>query len=330
MPALRAGLGRYARPARWTSLVQLTTTLGLFVGSWAAAYLALRVSALLALALTLPTAGFMVRIFIIQHDCGHGSFFRTARANGVAGMLCSLVTFTPFASWRRQHACHHGNWNNLDRRGSGLDLYSDCRTVREYRQFSPARRLIYRLVRHPLVAHVILPPLIFLALYRVPFDTPKTWHVERRSILATNVAIVVMAVGVGLLLGFGAMVLIELTTFLVASIGGVWLFGLQHKFEGAHWAREAEWDPASASLRGTSYLHLPRLLQWFTGNIGFHHIHHLNPRVPNYRLPEAYKAMPALRAVPTIGLRGGLRAVCYALWDEDQGRLIRFRDLSAA
>jgi acyl-lipid omega-6 desaturase (Delta-12 desaturase) len=325
---LQTALARYARPARWTSVAQLASSIGLFLAFWTASYLALQISLLLALALTVPTAGFVIRIFIIQHDCGHGSFFRSTRANGAAGMLCSLVTFTPFASWRRQHARHHGNWNNLDRR-SGLDLYSDCRTVREYRQLSPVRRFGFRLMRHPIVAHIILPPLIFLALYRLPFDTPKAWRVERRSILATNFAIAAMAAGIGALLGFGPVALIQLATFLVASIGGVWLFGLQHKFEGAQWTRQPEWDFTSAALRGTSCLRLPAVLQWFTGNIGFHHIHHLNPRVPNYRLREAYDDLPALRGGPTIGLLGGLRAVRYALWDEDQARLVRFRDVVA-
>jgi omega-6 fatty acid desaturase (delta-12 desaturase) len=325
---LKSALGRYAVPSRRTSLMQLAGSIALFVLCWAASYAALQVSWLLALGLTVPAAGLMIRIFIIQHDCGHGSFFRSARANRWAGVLCSLFTFTPYESWRRQHAGHHAHWNNLDRRGSGLDIYSDCRTVREYRQMSPTRRLAYRLVRHPIVAHLIFPPLIFLVLYRTPFDTPGGWRAERRSIQDTNLAILVGAVGAGALLGFGPLVLIELTTLLMASIGGVWLFALQHKFEGAQWARQAEWGHARASLDGTSCLRLPRLLQWFTGNIGFHHIHHLNPRVPNYRLQEACEAMPRLRAGTTLGFLAGLRAVRYVLWDEDQAKLVRFRDLA--
>jgi omega-6 fatty acid desaturase (delta-12 desaturase) len=324
---LKSALARYAVPDARTSLLQLISAIALFVGCWAAAYAALTVSLPLALALTLPAAGLMVRIFIIQHDCGHGAFFRSARANEIAGTLCGLLTFTPFASWRRQHAGHHGNWNNLDRRGAGLDIYSDCRTVREYRQFSPARRLAFRVAHHPIVAHVVLPPLIFLVLYRLPFDTPKGWRREQRSVHLTNLVIGALAVGGGALLGFERVALVELTTLAAASIAGVWLFGLQHRFEGARWYRQPEWDFVTASLRGTSCLRLSALLQWFTGSIGFHHIHHLNPRVPNYRLEEAYEALPALRDATTFGLLGGLRAVRYVLWDEDQARLVRFCDL---
>jgi omega-6 fatty acid desaturase (delta-12 desaturase) len=311
-------------------VAQLAGAIVLFIGCWAAAYLALRVSLVLALALTLPAAGLMIRIFVLQHDCGHGALFRSARANAIAGTLCSLFTFTPFAHWRRQHANHHGNWNNLDRRGSGLDIYSDCRTVREYRQLSPARRFAYRLARHPVVAHLIVPPMIFLLLYRTPFDTPKGWSHERRSVHVTTLAIIAQAACVGWLLGFGAVALVELTTLLLASIGGVWLFALQHKFEGAQWAHQPDWDFTAASLAGTSCLRLPAVLQWFTGSIGFHHVHHLNPRVPNYRLQAASEALPALGVVTTFGLLGGLRALRYVLWDEAQAKLVRFRDVAAA
>ena len=326
--SLISALAGYALPNARTSAVQIVGAVVLFVGCWAAAYLALRVSLILGLALTVPTAGLMIRIFVLQHDCGHGALFRSTRANAIAGTLCSLFTFTPFAHWRRQHAGHHGNWNNLDRRGSGLDIYSDCRTVREYRQLPPMRRLVYRLVRHPIVAHLIIPPMIFLLLYRTPFDTPRGWRRERRSVHATNLAILAQAACIGGLLGFGSVAIIELTTLLLASIGGVWLFALQHKFEGADWTRQPQWDLTAASLTGASYLRLPAVLQWFTGNIGFHHIHHLNPRVPNYRLPEVYEALPAFRAATTLGLLGGLRAVRYVLWDEAQAKLVRFRDVA--
>jgi omega-6 fatty acid desaturase (delta-12 desaturase) len=328
--SLVTALAAYAQPNARTSIVQLVGAIVLFMGCWAASYLSLRVSLVLALALTVPAAGLMIRIFVLQHDCGHGALFRSARANAVAGTLCSLFTFTPFAHWRRQHAGHHGNWNNLDRRGSGLDIYSNCRTVQEYRQLSPTRRLAYRLARHPIVAHLVVPPMIFLLLYRTPFDTPQGWRRERRSVHATNLAIAAQAVSIGWLLGFGSVALVELTTLFLASIGGVWLFALQHKFEGASWARQPNWDLTTASLTGASCLRLPAVLQWFTGNIGFHHIHHLNPQVPNYRLPEASEAVPALGAVTPLRLLGGLRAVRYVLWDEDQAKLVRFRDVAAA
>jgi omega-6 fatty acid desaturase (delta-12 desaturase) len=277
-----------------------------------------------------PAAGLMVRIFVIQHDCGHGALFQSARANAIAGTLCSLFTFTPFAHWRRQHARHHGGWNNLDRRRFGYDIYSECLTVQEYRELAPIRRLVYRLTRHPIVAHMIVPPMIFLLLYRTPYETPKGWRRERLWVHATTLAIVAQAAGIGWLLGFGMVALVELGILLMASIVGVWLFALQHRFDGAQWARQSDWDLTTASLTGTSCLRLPAVLAWFTANIGFHHIHHMNPRVPNYRLPEASKSLPALGAVTTLGLLGGLKAVRYVLWDEAQAKLVRFRDVSGA
>jgi omega-6 fatty acid desaturase (delta-12 desaturase) len=310
-------------------MLQLAVSIASFLFFWAASYLSLEISLALALALALPAAGFMVRLFIIQHDCGHGAFFRTARANSIAGMVCSLFTLTPFHNWRRQHSGHHGQWNNLDRR-SGLDMYSDCLTLREYRLLSRQHRFIYRLLRHPIVAHLIIPPLVFLLLYRMPFDTPREWRRERHSVHGTNIAIAAVIAGLGCLIGFVPLAMVEITIVAIAAIAGVWLFGLQHKFEGAAWASQDEWDFTAASLNGTSCLRLPALLQWFTGNIGFHHIHHLNPRVPNYRLQEAFEAIPELRPATILDLPGGLRAVRYVLWDEDQAKLIRFRDVAAA
>jgi len=325
---LRAALARYAVPSDRRSLLQLVGAIVSFLACWAASYRALDLSPALSLALALPAAGFMVRLFIIQHDCGHGSFFRSPRGNTVAGMLCSLFTLTPFQSWRRQHAGHHGQWNNLDRR-SGLDMYSDCLTVREYRLLSPGRRFFYRLLRHPIVAHLIVPPLVFLLLYRTAFDTPREWRRERRSIHVTNVALAALVALLGWRIGFGRLATVELSVVFVAAVAGVWLFGLQHKFEGAAWTRHGDWNFTTAALNGTSCLRLPGWLQWFTGNIGFHHIHHLNPRVPNYRLQEAYEAIPTLRPATTLDLIGGLRAVSYVLWDEGRGKLVRFGDVAA-
>jgi omega-6 fatty acid desaturase (delta-12 desaturase) len=308
--------------------MQFVGAILLFVGCWAAAYLALRISLVLAVFLMIPAAGLMVRIFVIQHDCGHGALFRSAHANVIAGTLCSLFTFTPFAHWRRQHARHHGSWNNLDRRKFGFDIYSECLTVEEYRRLSPTRRFAHRLTRHPIVAHLIVPPMIFLLLYRTPYETPKRWWRERLWVHATTLAMAAQAAGIGWLLGFGTVALVELSILLMASVVGVWLFALQHKFEGARWTRQSDWGLTAASLAGTSCLRLPAVLQWFTGSIGFHHIHHLNPRVPNYRLQEASEALPALGAETTLGLLGGLRAVRYVLWDEAQAKLVRFRDVA--
>jgi len=313
---------RFQSPVLVKSLGQLTSSFGGFICACSAMYLTIGTSYWIALPLALVAAGFVVRIFIIQHDCGHGSFFKSQRANHVLGLLCSLFTLAPFAAWRRQHAGHHRIWNDLDRRMSGIDLYSSCLTVAEYQAIGPWRRRWYRLTRHPLVANLLLPPLIFLVLYRVPFDTPKGWRHERRAVYMTNFALVALIGGLGLLVGFDRVAAVQLPILVVASIIGVWLFSVQHRFEHTRWARHSEWRFSDAALQGSSHLRLPRLLQWFTGNIGFHHIHHLNPRIPNYRLQECHDANPLLRTAPVLTLWSGLRQMRFALWDEERGRMV--------
>ncbi len=290
-------------------------------------YWAYPVSYLLTLALCIPTGAFLVRVFIVQHDCGHGAFFTSRSANHAVGMLCSLFTLTPYTNWRRHHAAHHANWNNLDRRQSGSDLYSSCLTVHEYQALTPWRRLVYRVSHHPLVANVLLPPLIFLLVYRIPFDTPREWRRERYTVYATNLTIAALIVTAGLLLGFRQVLLVQMPVIIEASIIGVWLFSLQHRFEASLWARQRDWNAAAAALEGSSYLRLPKVLQWFTGNIGFHHIHHLDPRVPNYRLEECCNAVPLLGTVPPLTFGASLPVLWLALWDEDRRSLVRFADL---
>lgn len=251
---------------------------------------------------------------------------RSRAANDWVGRLCSLATLTPYASWRRQHAAHHANWNNLDRRESGSDIYSACLTTDEYRHLSPLRRIRHRLLRHPAIALIILPPLVFLLVYRLPFDTPAHWRRERLSVHVTNLALGMLVVGLGLVVGFGAMALVQLPIMVLAAIIGVSLFSVQHRFEAAQWFARAEWSAAGASLLGSSYLRLPAILQWFTGNIGFHHVHHFNPRIPNYRLAACHAAIAQIRQVPTLTLRDALNSTAYWLWDEAQGRMVRFRD----
>ncbi len=322
-------LARYENAVLAKSVLQLATSIGLFLAACAAMYWALHTSYVLTLVLAIPAGALLVRVFIVQHDCGHGAFFVSRRANDAVGMLCSLMTLTPYANWQRQHARHHGNWNNLDRRLSGADIYSSCLTLNEYRSLSARRRFIYRLTRHPIVAHLLLPPFIFAVLYRVPFDTPSAWRRERRSVYRTDAALVVLFGALGWLVGYEQVLLVQAPIILVSSIVGVWLFAVQHRFETALWARQDEWDFASAALEGCSYLRLPKVLQWFTGNIGFHHIHHLAPRVPNYRLEECYDAVPALRAVPPLSLWSALKSVTLTLWDEDGRKLIGIRDAHA-
>ena len=329
-PSLRALVAQYESPGVAESTLQLLTSIGLYAASCAAMYWSLHLSYLLTLLLAIPTAGFVVRTFIVQHDCGHGAFFKSRRANDLVGMVCSVITFTPYANWRRQHNCHHGNWNNLDRRESGADIYSACLTVEEYRGLSPWRRLVYRWVRHPIVAQFILPPVVFLFLYRLPFDTPKAWGSERRSVYWTDLAIVAVLGVLMLLFGIKQVLMVQLPVVMLASIIGVGLFALQHRFEGVVWTRQDAWTAQSAALEGSSYFKLPRILQWFTGNIGFHHVHHLSPRVPNYRLEACHEAIPALQAAKTLTWRAGLRSLKLILWDETNRRMVRFADVRGA
>lgn len=321
--ALLGDLARFQDPCAWRSGVQAASTALAYGALVVAMYAALRISVWLTLVLALPAAGLVVRLFIIQHDCGHGSYFRSRLANGIVGRLCSVVTFTPFANWRRQHAGHHAVWNNLDQRHGGTDIYSTCLTVEEYRALSKSRRWLYRTTRHPIVTHLLLPPLVFLFLYRIPFDTPPSWVKERRGVLLTNVALSAIFTGLVLVQGWKSVLIVQVSIMFFASIAGVWLFSVQHRFEGVEWMRQTEWTALRASLSGSSYLQLPRVLQWFTGNIGFHHVHHLLPRIPNYRLQACHEALLA-RAVPFRALTLGeaLRAPYFALWDEAQGRMV--------
>jgi len=322
---LRIAAAGFELPVLVESLGQFASSFGGFFCACAAMYLTVGVSYWITLVLALVAAGFLVRIFIIQHDCGHGSFFKSRRANHALGLLCSLLTLTPYATWRRQHAGHHGVWNDLDRRLSGVDIYSSCLTVAEYQRLSPWHRRWYRLMRHPFVANILLPPLIFLVLYRVPFDTPKAWRRERRAVYMTDFALVAAIGGLGFLVGFDRVAAVQLPVIVLASIIGVWLFSVQHRFEHTFWVRHSEWRFSDAALLGSSHLRLPRLLQWFTGNIGLHHIHHLNPRIPNYRLQECHDANPLLRTAPILTLWSGLRQGRFALWDEERGRMVPFK-----
>jgi acyl-lipid omega-6 desaturase (Delta-12 desaturase) len=320
---VRQAAAAFAQPIRGQGVLQLLMSFGPFIIACAAMYLVYPISPLLAPALALPTGMLLVRVFIVQHDCGHGSFFKSARANTMTGWACSLLTLTPFTNWARQHSLHHGNWSNLDGR-KGADLYSACLTVNEYRALSRWQRFLHRLPRSPLVANVLLPPLVFLVLYRVPFDTPRCWVRERRSIYLTNAALLAAFGSMALLFGWQRVMVIHLSVMVVASIVGVWLFSVQHRFDSARWTRREEWNARDASMEASSWLSLPPVLHWLTGNIGFHHVHHLNPRVPSYRLAAAHDAVQALWPVEPLSVLRGLRAPWLTLWDETRGRLVSF------
>jgi acyl-lipid omega-6 desaturase (Delta-12 desaturase) len=321
--SIRETTARFRSPSLVTSVGQLASSFLPLGVLYALMYAGLSLGWWATLTLSLVTAGFVVRIFIIQHDCGHGSFLRSRSANDAVGILCSLVTFTPYAMWRRQHAGHHANWNNLDRRVSGVDIYSNCLTVAEYRRLSSCRRLVHRVALHPIVSLLLLPPLVFLVLYRLPFDAPAGWEHERWAVQYTNLALLVLYGSLGFVFGFVSVLTVVVPTMILASIIGVWLFSLQHRFEGVHWSRRDQWSVTSASLQGSSHLRLPKPLQWLTGNIGFHHVHHFDPKVPNYRLERCHFAHPAFQSAPVVTLRGGLSSSRYCLWDEEQGAMVR-------
>ena len=322
---LLKGLAQFQGPSTRDSITQFASTALAYAAIVAAMYAALKLSVWLSFAMSLLAAGLVVRLFIIQHDCGHGSYFRSPRANAFVGWLCSVVTFTPYANWRRQHAGHHAVWNNLDERHGGADIYSACLTLKEYMDLPARRRWLYRVSRHPLVANLMVPPLVFLLLFRIPLDAPRAWRKERRGVYLTDLALAIMLAGLAVLLGWRAVLLVQLPIMFFASIAGVWLFSVQHRFEDSEWLRQADWTHARAALNGSSYLKLPRILQWFTGNIGFHHIHHLLPRVPNYRLEACHEAFVAQGGTaPMLTIADALRAPSFALWDETGHHMIPF------
>lgn len=324
---LRAAVAPFESPSLALGLYQIATSLGLYVTTVAIMYWSLGISYALTLLLALPASAFLVRVFIVQHDCGHGSFVAWKRGNDILGAFCGVLTLAPYAHWRRQHAGHHANWNNLDRRESGADIYSACLTVAEYRALTPRQQFFYRLWRHPAMANVLFPPLVFLLLYRTPFDTPKTWTRERRSVWTTNLAILAVFLALGLTLGFVHVLMVQLPIVFVTTVTGVWLFSVQHRFEDARWLRKDDWNFAEAALTGSSYLVLPGLLQWITGNIGFHHIHHLSQRIPNYRLAACHYSNPQLYPERPLSLARALSAGRLTLWDESLRRLVRFCDV---
>lgn len=322
--SLRSAMAAFRSPSIGASLWQVANTFLPLLAICAFMYWSLDVLPYWMTALCIvPAAGLVVRIFIIQHDCGHGSFFRTRAANKTLGMICSLVTCTPYEAWRRQHASHHSRWNDLDRRDLGVDIYSTCLTTTEYQRLSPRKRRLYRLSRHPVVTQLLLPPLIFLALYRLPFDMPKSWRVERRAVYWTNACLLGVIVALGSAVGYRAVIMVQLPIMVLASVIGVWLFSVQHRFAGTRWERHETWNFVAASLEGSSMLQLARPLQWFTGNIGFHHVHHLDPRIPNYRLARCHASHPAFRRVRPLSLRSSFGAVAHVLWDEERGEMVR-------
>jgi acyl-lipid omega-6 desaturase (Delta-12 desaturase) len=320
-PYWRDVLAPYTRPHVGRSLLDLATSVVPYVGLSVLMYLALDVSYLLVLALAIPTAGFMLRTYMMFHDCAHGSFLPSKRANIWLGTALGLVVFESFTSWRHSHAVHHATAGDLDRRGVG-DVFT--MTVAEFRASRARGRLAYRAFRNPLVMFGIGP---LYALFLSPRLVSRSARPRiRRSVIATNLGLVVLVGGICWLIGWREYLLIQLPTAVFAGAVGVWLFYVQHQFEDTYWQNTGGWSYADAALRGSSYLRLPRLLQFFTANIGLHHVHHLSAKIPNYNLQRAHDNTPIFQGVPTLSLWDGLRATRLKLWDEDRRRLVTFAE----
>lgn len=323
-PNLLRALSQYERPNLGKATWQLVNTFVPYVVLWAVMARLVRNGHpyWLTLALAVVAAGFLIRIFIFCHDCGHGSFFVSRRANRIVGYLTGILTCTPYEDWRHAHAAHHATAGDLDRRGVG-DVWT--LTVAEYLAAPKLTRLAYRLIRNRFVLLGLAPGCLSLITQRFPHR--GAGRRERVSVIITNAAVLAILALATLTIGLGTFVLVQLPIMLIAGTVGVWLFYVQHQYEGVYWARHADWDPIRAALEGSSYYRLPRVLQWVTGNIGLHHIHHIRPRIPNYNLQQCYDDLPAMRAVTPLTIRGSLKSLRMNLWDEDAQKLVSFRSV---
>jgi omega-6 fatty acid desaturase (delta-12 desaturase) len=324
-PYWRDILAPYAQPRIGRSLLDIATSAVPYLALSFAMYLALDVSYLLVLAIAVPASGFLLRTYILFHDCSHGSFLKGKRANAMLGTALGLLVYSPFSSWRHSHAVHHATAGDLDRRGTG-DVHT--LTVAEYQAMPWRGRLAYRLFRNPLVMFGIGPLYALVVAPRMVSrdERPRI----RRSVKGTNAALAVMVAGLCWLMGWQEYLAVQLPTVVMAGAAGVWLFYVQHQFEDTYWQSAADWSYADAALRGSSYLKLPKVLQFFTGNIGLHHVHHLSARIPNYNLQRAHDDNPIFHDVPTLTFWDGIRCVRLKLWDEQRGRLVTWAEAQSA
>jgi omega-6 fatty acid desaturase (delta-12 desaturase) len=315
----REALAFYARPRVRRSLIDIFTSAVPYLAASVLMYLALDISYLLVLALLLPTAGFLVRTFVVFHDCAHGSLLPSKRANRYVGRVLGLFVLSPFERWRHDHAIHHATSGDLERRGVGDIL---TLTVAEYRARSRRGRFAYRAIRNPIVMFGLGPVIAMVVGPRIPTRSQRPRM--RRSVLGMDVVMVVVIGVLCWLIGWQDFLLVWAPAALLAGSVGIWLFYVQHQFEDAYWQCAEGWDYADAALRGSSYLKLPKVMQFFTGNIGLHHVHHLNARIPNYNLQHAHDDNPIFHHVPTLSFTDAMRAIRLKLWDEERGKLVTF------
>ena len=313
-------VARYQQPSTGRALWQIINTLIPYAFLWYLLYRSLTVSWWLTVPLAMLAGALLVRIFIIFHDCGHGSFFKSRRANDIVGFIAGVLTFTPYYHWRWEHSIHHASAGHLDKRGTG-DVWT--MTVEEYLASSRWKRFAYKLARNPIVLFGLAPLFLFLVLQRIP--APKANPRERHSVWWMNASILGLILGLGYIFGPLQYLFIQLTVTMVAGAAGVWMFYVQHQFEDVYWERGDNWDFTAAALQGSSFYKLPRILQWFSGNIGFHHIHHLSPRIPNYNLQKCHEADPLFQQVKPITLFSSLKSLTFRLWDEKDRKLVGYR-----
>jgi len=312
----------FQKPHRGRALWQCANTLGPILGIWIALYYLYPVSVWASILLAALAGLFLVRAFIIFHDCGHGSFFKSKKANDALGFFTGMLTFTPYHHWKWEHAVHHATNGDLDKRGIG-DVWT--MTVEEYLTSSRRVKISYRLLRNPFILFGLAPLFLFCVLERFPSSKCKPR--ERRSVYLMNFTLFLWGVAMSLIFGFLPWLILQTVMMGVAGGCGIWLFYVQHQFEDTYWAQGKEWDFTAAAMEGSSYYKLPKIMQWFSGNIGFHHIHHLNPMVPNYNLEKCHHSDPFFQVAPELNLWTSIKTIKFRLWDEANGKMISFREL---
>jgi len=306
------------------ALFQLATSAIPFALLWVAMLYSIDYGYWITLLLAIPTAGFLIRLFLIQHDCGHGSFFKSRTANDMVGGVIGVLALIPYRYWRKTHAIHHKTSGDLDHRSFG-DI--ETLTVNEYLALSKLKRLRYRVYRNPFILLGLGPAYQLILKHRFPADIPRSWKREWASVHKTNLALLAIIILAWQTIGLQRLLMVQLPISLLSGSIGIWLFYIQHQFEDTYWRHHKEWDFVDASLRGSSHYDLPKILQWFTASIGLHHIHHVSSRIPNYRLQECYDENPVLKQVTRVTLGQSLKCLMLSLWDEEQGMLVGFRHL---